>query len=162
MGLFGNDDKDRLKVLFASGDLDEIVWREEVAQFANGAAFVDVVVSSPKPALLQDIRKVGLTYWPNGPVVRGVQNYTVGSSVTFAMVPVKAGGQLALAASTNWGDSLPARVDVVPAGSGARTEGERRGQSGLSPLEILLRDSGMVLALAVGIAAVYVFVRVAK
>lgn len=162
MGLFGNSEKGGIRALFASDSLDEIVWRENIDNLSNGAAFVDVVVSSPKPALLQDIRKVGLTYWPNGPVVRGVQNYTVGTSVTFAAVPVKQGGVLALASETSFGDSLPARVDVVPVGAGSRTEADRRGQSGDGLLDKLTRDASLVLGIAVIAGILYILVQAKK
>lgn len=159
MGLFSSGDSGRLAQLFATGELDEVVWREPIDNLADGAGFVDVVLSSKAPAILQDIRKVGLTYWPDGPVVRGVQNYQVGQSVTFARVPVKKGATLALAASTSWGDSLPARVDVVPAGKGASTEGERRGQGGKGPLDELLSGVGIVVGVVVVLALVALYVK---
>lgn len=159
MGLFGSNDSARLKQLFASSDLDELVWREPVDNVADGQAFVDVVLSSPKPAILAATYKVGLTYWPDGPVVRGVQNYAQGSTLTFARVPVKKGATLAVAASS-WPDSLPARVDVVPSGTGASVERERRDQQGDSPVDQLAKGAGVVLGAVVVLALVYVFAKV--
>lgn len=158
MGLFDTGDKARLAQLFATSDLDELVWRERVDDVADGRDFVDVVLSSPKPAFLMDTRKVGLTYWPDGPVVRGVQNYTAGAAVTFSRVPVKRGGTLALAASTDWGASLPARVDVVPAGAGAGMEREREDRRP-SPLEDVFRGAGAVAGFVVVLALVYLAVK---
>jgi len=155
MGLFASD-KSRLATLFATDGLDELVWREGVDNLADGASFVDVVVSSPKPAFLAATYKLGLAYWPDGPVVRGVQNYAQGSSVTFARVPVKKGGTLALAASTNWGDSLAARVDVVPSGSGAGVERDRQGAAGKSPLDQFFEGAGVLVGFAVVLGVLYV------
>lgn len=157
MGLFSSSDASRLRELFQTGDLDAIVWTARIDDFADGADFVDVVVSSPKPAFLMDVRKVGLTYWPDGPVARGVQNYTQGTSVTFARVPVKRGATLALASSSPLGmGELPARVDVVPAGRGGGVEGQRRGESGSSGLDELLKGAGMVLGVALLLGVVYI------
>jgi hypothetical protein len=148
VGLF-NSDSGRLAKLFPGGDLDALVWAENLDNLANGADYVDVVVSSSKPAILADVRKVGLTYWPDGPVARGVQNYTTGTSVTFARVLVRTGGTLALASSSPLGmGDLAARVDVVPVGRGASIENDRRGQSGRSPLEQLSEATGTVLGVA--------------
>jgi hypothetical protein len=160
--MFGTSDASRLGDLFATRELEEIVWRESVDSLANGADFVDVVLSSPKPAFLQDVRKVGLTYWPDGPVARGVQNYAAGATLTFARVPVKRGGTLALATSVPFGmGSLPVRVDVVPAGSGASVEGQRRDDSP-NPLESLFKGTGVVLGAVVVLALVYVFATLPK
>ena len=160
MALFGSNDATQLKQLFATDELSELVWRENIDNLADGAAFVDVVVSSPRPAFLQQIYKVGLTYWPNGPVVRGVQNYTQGTSVTFAKVPVKKGATLAVAASTIWGDSLPARVDVVPSGSGASVERERQDGQGKDPIENLFQGAGLLLGVAALLAVAYLVSKV--
>lgn len=163
MGLFSSDASGRLAQLFPGGDLDALVWSENIDNFADGADFVDVVVSSQKPAILADVRKVGLTYWPDGPVARGVQNYTAGTSVTFARVPVKRGGTLALASSSPLGmGDLAARVDVVPAGRGASTENDRRGQGGKSPLEQLSESAGLVLGVAALVAVAYLLSKVDK
>lgn len=158
MGLFDSAETTRLRELFQTGELDSLVWREGVDTFADGSDFVDVVLSSPKPAILADVRKVGLTYWPDGPVVRGVQNYTTGTSVTFAKVPVKRGGTLALASSSPLGmGELAARVDVVPQGRGSSTENERRGQQGSSPIEELFKGAGLIIGAAVVLGLLYVF-----
>lgn len=158
MGLFSSDDEDRLRQLFATEQLDEVAWRDSVDDFANGASMVDVVVSSPKPALLQNVGFIGLTYWPDGPVVRGVQSYTQGTSVTLRNVPVKPGGTLAVAASTNWGDSMPLRVDVVPVGGGASVERERQDKTP-APWEALLKDTSTLLAVVVGLGLLYLAVK---
>lgn len=159
MALFGSNDAAALRQLFATDELSELVWRENIDNLADGAAFVDVVVSSPRPAFLQQVYKVGLTYWPNGPVVRGVQNYTQGTSVTFAKVPVKKGATLAVAASTIWGDSLPARVDVVPSGSGASVERERQ-DNAANPLGDVAKSAGTVLGIAALLAIAYLVSKV--
>jgi len=159
MGLFSSD-KSRIAELFATDGLDELVWREQVDTIADGHDFVDVVVSSPKPAFLAATYKLGLTYWPDGPVVRGVQNYAQGSSVTFARVPVKKGATLALAASTDWGNSLPARVDVVPSGSGASVERDRQGAAPKSPVEQFFEGAGVLVGFAVVLGVLYVVAKV--
>lgn len=146
-----------IKQLFATDALDEIVWSSNVDDFANGAGFVDVVVSSQAPALLRSIHKIGLAYWPNGPVLRGVQNYQQGTSVTFERVLVKPGQTLALMASTEFFESLPVRVDVTPAGGGATVEDRRRGQngSGTNPLAGISDALGAVLGAVIVIGLIY-------
>lgn len=141
---FSTDDADKLGVLFATDKLDELVWQDDVSQQFPGATTVDVVVSSPRPAILAATYSIGLTYWPNGPVVRGVQNYAQGSAVTFYDVPVKAGATLALAASKEMGSTLPAHVEVVPRGQGKALAGERDNSKGT------FGDLNTTLALVIG------------
>lgn len=149
-------DASALRALFASNDVDEIVWRQSVDEVADNADFVDVVVSSPAPAILRSIHKIGLAYWPAGPVVRGVQNYSQGEARTFERVPVKRGGTLVLAASTEYFESLPVRVEVTPAGSGAGRESERRDNPNThNPLSDLMKGLGGTLAAVIVIGLIY-------
>lgn len=153
-------DEARLAQLFATDDLTEIVWSDDLAHYEEGkAASVDVVLSSPKPTILASTYKVGLAYWPNGPVVRGVQNYALGSAVTFRNVPVKPGSQLIIAADRAGFASLPARVDIVANGQGAGVEGDRRGQSGGDALGQLLAGIGGVLGAVIVIGLIYIVVK---
>ena len=155
--------KSQLRSLFASSDLDTVVWQDSVDHFADGAPFVDVVVSSTSPAFLQNTEKIALGYWPGGPVVRGVQNYTQGQSITFKSIMVKPGADLIVAMSEGMLDGpIPVRVDVTRAGGGAALENERRGQGGKSALEVLLGDSSTVLAVAVGLGLLYLVLVVKK
>lgn len=153
---FSDGEADKIEALFASDKLTELVWQDDVSQQFPGATTVDVVVSSPKPAFLAATYQIGLTYWPNGPVVRGVQNYPQGSTVTFYGVPVKPGAELALAASSIFGDSLPARVEVVRAGSGGAVEQNRADQNakGGLPFGDLNTTLGLAAALLVLVLAV--------
>jgi hypothetical protein len=162
MGLFSSGDSGRLAQLFATSDLDEIVWRENVADLVNGVDFVDVVLSTlptMRDRVTSDVYKVGLTYWPDGPVVRGVQNYTHGQTITFKNVPVKKGATLALAASTSWGESLAARVDVVKAGDGGATARDRQNETP-NPLSDLSTAAGLVLGVAALVALAYILSKV--
>ncbi len=155
--------KSQIRSLFASSDLDTVVWQDNVDHFADGAPFVDVVVSSAAPAFLQNTEKLGIAYWPDGPVVRGVQNYTQGQSVTFKSIMVKPGADLFVAMSEGMLDGpIPVRVDVVRAGQGVSIENDRRGQGGKSALEVLLGDTSTLLAVAVGIGLLYLLVQVKK
>ena len=155
--------KSQLRALFASSDLDTVVWQDSAEHFAEGAAFVDVVVSSSAPAFMQTTEKIALGYWPGGPVVRGVQNYTQGQSVTFKNIMVKPGADLVVAMSEGMLDGpIPVRVDVTRVGGGTAIENERRGQGGKSALEMLLGDTSTLLAVAVGIGLLYLLVQVKK
>ena len=124
MGLFSSPDADKLAALFASTDLSTIAWAETLANVApNGAEFVDVVVTSPKRAFVlaaSDQHYIGLTYWPDGPVVRGVQNYQEGQTLTFRNVPVRRDATLAVAigAGGTFRDLPTLAVDVRLAGGG--------------------------------------------
>ena len=121
--MFGSD-TDRIRALFASEDLDELVWSAPVDSLAPADAdVVDVVVRSDferaQFSTAADTYTIGLAYWPGGPVVRGVQKHAAGSTVNFANVPVKRGGTLALFASKGWTqNSLRPTVFVEPAGGG--------------------------------------------
>lgn len=156
-------DAPRIQQLFASKDLDELVWRGNVDAFADGASFVDVVVSSEptvRDRVTADVYKIGLTYWPDGPVVRGVQNYTHGKTTVFERVMVKPGGVLALAAFTAWDQSaLAVRVDVVPQGQGPGV-GRNRNDDVPNPLADLNTTIGLVLGIAALLAVAYLVSKV--
>jgi hypothetical protein len=132
-------------------DVDEIVWRERIDDVAPaGAEFVDVVVSSTKPAILKTDRKIALGYWPSGPVVKGVQNYSEGQTLGFYKVPVKPGAELVLVASSSMLEgSLAANVQVTDSGGGSRVVEAKTGQQ-QNPLDQLFGNLGWGLVAIVG------------
>lgn len=146
---FGADDG--VQELFGE-DVDEVVWRERIEDVApEGAAFVDVVVSSPRPAILKTDRKVALGYFPNGPVVKGVQNYSEGQTLGFYKVPVKPGAELVLVADSGpLIGSLAANVIVTASGSGEGKVNDG-GSKMRGPFDELLGNLGIGLALIVGV-----------
>lgn len=156
-------DAARIQQLFASKDLDELIWQGNVDHFADGAAFVDVVISSEptvRDRVTADVYKIGLTYWPDGPVVRGVQNYTHGKTTVMERVLVAKGKTLALAAFTSWNQSpLAVQVDVVPSGKG-RDVGHQRENEIPNPLSDLNTTIGLVLGIAALVAVAYLVSKV--
>lgn len=147
---FGADD-DAIRALFGE-DVNEIVWRERIDDVApEGAAFVDVVVSSQKGAILKTDRKVALGYFPNGPVVKGIQNYSEGQTLGFYKVPVKPGAELVLVADSDFlHGSLAANVVVTASGGGEGKVNEGNAKQG-NPLDALAGNLGTGLAVIVGV-----------
>lgn len=146
---YGADDG--VRKLFGS-DVDDIVWRERIEDVAPpGAAFVDVVVSSMKPAILKTDRKIALGYFPSGPIVKGVQNYSEGQTLGFYRVPVKRGADLVLVSSGGFLDgSLAANVQVTASGGGQGVV-DAKGDKSVNPLDTLFGNLGLGLAVIVGV-----------
>lgn len=149
-------DIEAVRRLTGNEDFDTVVWDERVDLLVPNAAMVDVVVSSKPGALVSLRTTIALVWLPNGPVARGVQNYTEGQQVNFRNVPVKAGARLALVTNANFANDVPAfYVDVVPSGGGAAVEAERRGQqqtvNPIGALENAATGVGVVLGLFVAV-----------
>jgi hypothetical protein len=146
-----------IRSLFKTPDLDEIVWQERIEDVAPpGAASVDVVIKSFRAGITETTRRIGLAWWPNGPVIKGVQNYTQGDTVTFPRVLVKPGGVLALASDSSlWSGHLSPHVIVVPSGEGAAVEAANKPTD---PLAEGAKSFGQVIGLGlVGFVLWHVF-----
>ncbi len=134
-----------LQALFASTDVDEVLWQEQIDHVAPaGATFVDVVLTGKPATLYKQTWHVGLAYLPSGPVVKGVQLYTDGQSLVFRNVPVKPGAVLALVTeSGTFGDMPVISVSVEAMGRGEAAARER------APGSPVVEAQGLVTALAV-------------
>lgn len=139
-----NDSTASIHALFASTQVDSVVWQERIDDVAPpGATFVDVVVTSRPATLLRQTWYIGLAYLPGGPVVKGVQRYEDGQSLVFRNVLVKRGAVLALVAEDGVLDQLSVSVSVEPSGTGEAAARQRSPDSPVSEV------TGLVTALAV-------------
>lgn len=122
-----NDSTAALQTLFASREVEEVIWQERIDDVAPaGAAVVDVVLTSRPAALLKQSWHVGLAYLPHGPVVKGVQLFQDGQSLVFKNVPIKRGAVLALVGEVGLlGDRPQISVSVEAAGQGAAAAAAR-------------------------------------
>lgn len=107
-GIFDDDEEDILEALFQSDRLEDIVYRNSVENILSASGLPSNIA---KFDLFVKVRRrlwglwrdglIGVTYWPNGPVLQGIQQYTEGETLVFQNVPVIAGGVLIVA--MDWG-----------------------------------------------------------
>ena len=107
-GIFDSPEQEALKALFYSDKLEDIVYRNSVEGIlsasglpANIQKFDLLVKVRRRPIGLFRDGWIGVAYWPNGPVLRGIQGYTEGETLVFPNVNVIPGGEIIVA--MDWG-----------------------------------------------------------
>lgn len=137
--------------------VDVIVWREHIdALVPPGTTHFDLVLRSEHNTLVDFNHNIAIGYWPNGPVVKGVQQYSDGQSVSYPRIPVKPGGELVVVADTVLGGTgLALRVSVEPVDTG---EAKADKTTPKGPLADLGGNLGIGLAVLIGLGIVYVMV----
>jgi hypothetical protein len=118
MAFSDSDDEDRLEKLFAGVPLDNIVWREKVSNLGltAGQLTFDLRVFAPKRALRIDTdSRIGVAYWPSGPVLKGSQLILEGQTIVFRNLLVKAGAEIIVAMEDEWPVEVSAeRTGYIP------------------------------------------------
>lgn len=147
---------DGVHALFGN-DVDVIVWREHIdALVPEGTELFDLVLRSEHNTLVDFNHNIAIGYWPNGPVVKGVQKYSDGQSVSYPRIPVKPGGELVVVADTVLGGTgLALRVSVEPVDTG-ESKADKTTPKG--PLADLGGNLGIGLAVIIGLGVLYVAV----
>lgn len=113
-----SDETATLKGLFKTGDLDTVVWRENVDHVlppgvGPGGAFDLTVQTFDRGTLRSNNVEIGVTYLPAGPVLAGVQSIRAGTTRVFRCL-VKPGAELAIVMS----DTTDVAVSASAAGTG--------------------------------------------
>lgn len=106
-----------LETLFKTDDLDTIVYRERAENIVPeglkaGDTFDLRVATADRGALRSNNVQIGVTYFPAGPVLKGVQSIRAGQTLTFSRLPFKPGAELVIAMS----DTTEVTVDAYRAG----------------------------------------------
>lgn len=105
MAFTDSEDEAKLKKLFAGVPLDNIVWRDRVENLGlrAGQLTFDLRVYAPKRALRIDTdTRIGVAYWPSGPVLKGSQLILEGQTLVFRNLMVKPGAELIVAMEDEW------------------------------------------------------------
>lgn len=125
--LWDSDDEKTAKKVFGEAWTpirSEVVWKANAKDVAQGRSKVDIVAQTD---WAMGSARVGLAYWPNGPVI-GTQTVDAGRAVVFTGVPIR-DGTLALVMPTTplLGLSISQSIRVVDPGTGQGLveEGER-------------------------------------
>lgn len=108
--LWDTEEEDKMQELFHTGSLRFIVYREKIENIApKGATEITLAVKIRRRTIgLMRDTYIGVAYWPNGPVIRGVQGATEGETVVFRKVLVKPGAEILVAL----GDEIAVEVSA--------------------------------------------------
>lgn len=143
-----SEDEKTAKSLFGGAwtpTKSERVWTADARTAAQGRSTVDIIVDT---AWVTGSVPVGLTYWPDGPVV-GVEVVDGGKSAVFRNVPIRDGQLAVMMATSAFGSTLGAGVRVVEAGQGQVQADESKKTPAWVPIAI---TGGVIAVGVIGLA----------